>query len=193
MRITAAGAGTEVADSSPKFLTVRTDNEDLNRVQDNVAEALRRLENRIATAIITPNTVINNNLTTAIYDVYPPNVQEIIIYGKSVGINPSNVIGWVLPEGYCETILGSVVGSRTVNVSGGATATFSAYFSRSPGGGGNQEGATHYLQQQRGGVAVANAAVLTGSGNSIICTCTGDGVNTFYWAAVIRRTLRKVP
>ena len=178
---------------SPKFLTIQSENPELNRIQANVAEALRLLNNQIATAIITPNTVINNNLTEASYVIFPPNTQEITIWGKSTGIFPSNVIAWVLPEGYCETIIGTVVGARLSTVSGGATATFSAYFYRSPGGGANQQGATHYLQHQRGGVNVADAAVLSASGNSIVIQCTGDWVNQFYWGAVIRRTLRLVP
>ena len=53
---------------TPKFLQiVSSQNEELNRVQANVAEALRQIENRVTTAITTVNTNIYNalNETTA--------------------------------------------------------------------------------------------------------------------------------
>ena len=76
--------------AAPKFLTITTKDEDLSRVQANFAEALRRVENSITTAITTVNTNIYNAISVTIGNVAPSaGGWDQVLFGTVT--TPSNV------------------------------------------------------------------------------------------------------
>jgi hypothetical protein len=148
--------------AATKFLQlVSSANEELNRVQNNVAEAFRLIENRIAVAITTINTNIYNSIVQTINNVAPGAGWDA--YETSTVVSYTNVstqlARWTIPPGAIWNVYSLTMGK-------GTSALFNSF---------SQDGwAIAYRQGSAAAGLVTGVGGLTGGAGSVTFTVVAN-------------------